>query len=422
MEYSDFPERQVLSSLDGDSDAIVHFLQELIQAKPVNPPGDEWRAAELIKPYLSDLGFEIEVLADVDGRPNLVARLAGGDGPTLLSTAHLDVVPIQDEEAWPVDPFAAEIVDGKLYGRGACDHKSPIVAMLYAVKAIQEQNLELGGDLLFIFDVNEERGGEHGMEYVVKNTDIEADMGIYACTTGLTDEAAAYFDKQSAYNIYRSNFGNQVYTVTVDGLIKHPMAPAETESAGERVSKLLPEIQAYCDDICTRESGLVDSLEANITTIDCDGWEARAAPKMEVHVHRYYTVEEDPGDVFAEFQDRVQAAAAAEGISDAVTTSLTSDMPPIEVPADHELIEAARKSMETVKGVEPTVTGIPAQTGITWMVQQFDIPMILFGFGNVDLHHAEPEWIEPDDVVDTAKSYALTYLDVLGHEEGSIEE
>lgn len=407
-------ERAVLDYLDDHADDHVSLLQELIRSKPVNPPGNEERAAALLRPILDELGFEVEEYTEIEGRPNLVARLRGsGDGPTLLMNAHLDVVPVRDPEKWPSDPFAAEIIDGKLYGRGAVDHKPPIVAMLGAVEALQAADVELAGDLLFIFDSNEEQGGEHGMKYVVENADIEADMGIYACTTSLTPEAVEYFPNQGPDNIHRANFGNQVFRVTVAGHLEHPLGAAETDSAGSRVARLLPHIEAYCEEVKGREDDLLGSLDAELTTIDSDGRPGRASREMRIHLRRYYAPSEDADEVFGEFRERVEAAAAEEGIAEAVSVERLSDMPNVVVPESHEMIGATKRAARIVRGAEPTVAGVPAQTGITWLVREFGIPMILFGFGNVNLHHAEPEWIVPSDVTDTAKAYALTYHSLL---------
>lgn len=410
------PERSVLSAVEEASDDHVSFLRELVRAKPVNPPGNEERAAKLLRPRLDELGFEVEEYTEVDGRPNLVARLPGGDGPTLLTDAHLDVVPVRDSDAWPCDPFAAEMVDGKLYGRGTCDHKSPIVAVLGAVEALREADVELGGDLLVILDSNEEEGGEHGMKYVVERADLDPDMGIYACTTSLTEEAAAYFPTQGRDNVHRANYGNQVYRVDVEGKIVHPLTPDETESGGERLSRILADLQAYCDDVKERDEPLVGRPDAFVTTFESEGWSGRASPEVSVNVHRYFAPSEDPDEVYTEFRDRVATLAREAGIADSVSVELEQDMAAVEVPEDHPLVTATSRAAEAVRGRPPAIAGVPAQTGIAWLVEELEIPMVLFGFGNVNFHHANPEWIDPADVVDTTKAYALTYMNLLGYD------
>lgn len=407
-------EERVVTHIEEHKSEHIEFLQELIQAKPINPPGSEERIAKLLRPKLKSLGFEVEEYTEIEGRPNLVARLEGGDGPTLLMTAHMDVVPARNLDNWPCDPYSGDIVDGRLYGRGSCDHKSPIVAMLGAIEALQANNVTLDGDLIFVFDSNEEKGGEHGMKYVVENADIDADMGIYAVTTSLTDEAVEYFPTLGKDNIQRANFGNQVFEVTIEGHLEHPLAPAETEGAGERLSQLLPKIQSYCDEIGTRQAPLVGDLDAQITTIESEGRKGRASREIRVYLRRYYAPEEEGKAVYREFEENVKQVAGELGLSDAVSVDRTQNMPNVVVPEDHTLVQSTRRASQLVREQDPTITGVPAQTGITWIVKQLEIPMILFGYGNVNLHHAEPEWIEPGDVIDTTKAYALTYMDALG--------
>lgn len=408
-------EEAVIDYIQDQADTQIEFLQELIRAQPVNPPGNEEAAAELIRPKLVELGFDVTEYEEIEGRPNIVAQLSGnGTGPTLLTNAHLDVVPVQNPDAWPCDPFSGEIVDGRMFGRGAVDHKSPIVAMLTAIEALQSNNIELAGDLIFIFDSNEERGGEHGMRYVVDNADIDPDMGIYAVTTSLEPDAANYFSEAGRDNIFRANYGNQVFRVEVDGHIEHPLAPAETDGAGARLARILPAIQTYCDETKEKVLPLVGHPDAHITTLESEGRPGRASPAAVVHVHRYYGPSEDADDVYAEFEEHVETAASDIGIRDAVTVDRIKLMSNVETPEDHPLVKATVKASEQVRGRPPTVSGIPAQAGITWLVNEFEIPMILFGYGNVNLHHAEPEWIEPQDVIDTSKAYTLTYMDLLG--------
>lgn len=155
-------EQEVLDAADCARDQSLTLLRELVEAKPANPPGEggeEERAAGVVRPILEELGFEITEYTRIKGRPNIVARLKGnGDGPTLLVNAHLDVVPVEDPEKWPSDPFDMTEIDGKLYGRGTADHKAPMVGMLGAVRAIQIAGRQLSGDLVFMLDSNEERG------------------------------------------------------------------------------------------------------------------------------------------------------------------------------------------------------------------------------------------------------------------------
>ena len=109
-------------------DEATELLQELIRLDTTNPPGNETRAAELLRDYLEDAGIECELLARDPDRANLVARIPGtGDGKRLLLLGHTDVV-LADPAEWTVEPFSGEMQDGCVWGRGALDMKSQVAA------------------------------------------------------------------------------------------------------------------------------------------------------------------------------------------------------------------------------------------------------------------------------------------------------
>ena len=121
---------------------VVALLQELIRIPSVNPdnaPGTdktgEAAMAEYVRTYLEQLGYTVTLTEIQPGRPNLIARAPGAeDRPRILLGPHLDTVGVH---GMTVDPFAAELRDGKIYGRGASDTKGPMAAMLQALKNCQ---------------------------------------------------------------------------------------------------------------------------------------------------------------------------------------------------------------------------------------------------------------------------------------------
>lgn len=134
----------------------VALTQALLRLDTVNPPGQEDRCAELLADLLSDAGFACERHAFAPRRTSLVARI--GRGLPLAFTGHLDVVPLGNAP-WRHDPFGAEIVDGRLYGRGASDMKGGVAAMACAALA-QADRLRAGAGATLIFTAGEETGCE----------------------------------------------------------------------------------------------------------------------------------------------------------------------------------------------------------------------------------------------------------------------
>ena len=120
---------------------------------------------------------------DFAGRPQLVARVRGtGAGRSLLLNGHIDVVSAEPVEQWTTPPFRAEVRDGRLYGRGACDMKGGIAAMVFATERLVELGVTLAGDLLVATNTDEESSGAGGTAIVERS--IRADAGIVTEPTG----------------------------------------------------------------------------------------------------------------------------------------------------------------------------------------------------------------------------------------------
>ena len=110
----------------------VELTRELLRLRTINPPGDEGRCIEPLAARLEAAGFRCRRFDLAPGRPNLVARYDGAGGrPAVAFTGHLDTVPLGDA-AWSRDPFAGEVLDGRIYGRGASDMKSGVAAIVVA--------------------------------------------------------------------------------------------------------------------------------------------------------------------------------------------------------------------------------------------------------------------------------------------------
>src|SRR6476659_967118 len=150
-------------------DRAVALLQELIRIDTVNPPGNEERAQLLLAETLTEAGFECQLLAAEPGRPNLVARLRGDTaGPTLCLLGHADTVPADPSE-WSFDPWAGDIVDGEVRGRGAQDMKDQVAAEVAAAAALGRQGWRpRKGELLVVTTADEEMGAAAGAQWLCR--------------------------------------------------------------------------------------------------------------------------------------------------------------------------------------------------------------------------------------------------------------
>jgi acetylornithine deacetylase/succinyl-diaminopimelate desuccinylase-like protein len=151
---------------EGLGPSAVELLGRLIQADTVNPPGNEGRAQGFLRERLEAAGFDCEVLEAEPGRPNLLARLRGDrEGPTLALLGHVDTVRADPDE-WTFDPWAGDVVDGWVRGRGALDMKGQVAAEAAACIALGESDWRPAGELLLVLTADEEAGGALGAQWL----------------------------------------------------------------------------------------------------------------------------------------------------------------------------------------------------------------------------------------------------------------
>ncbi|RWZ51787.1 M20/M25/M40 family metallo-hydrolase [Labedella phragmitis] len=186
-----------LSTAQLESDETVRVARDLIRFDTTNygegKAKPETEAAEYVAAYLRDLGLEPELIDSEPGRTSVVARVTGSDAakPALVVHGHLDVVPA-DPRNWSVDPFAGEIRDGMLWGRGAVDMKNMDAMILTAVGDLLRGGRRPERDLVLAFFADEENGGVYGSQHIVKTrqelfdgaTEAISEVGGYSITLG----------------------------------------------------------------------------------------------------------------------------------------------------------------------------------------------------------------------------------------------
>jgi putative selenium metabolism hydrolase len=150
--------------------ATIAFAQQLVQMPSLS--GQEQDIAAVIIREMENLGYDG---VWTDGVGNVIGKIEGGDGPTVLLNGHMDHVDPGPAEGWPYPPFSGEIVDNELWGRGSVDMKGPVACMIYAVGLFKSLELTPPGDILMTVPVMEEVGGL-GTQYLA--TQLEADAAI----------------------------------------------------------------------------------------------------------------------------------------------------------------------------------------------------------------------------------------------------
>ncbi len=147
----------------------TRYLQEYVRIQTVNPPGNEIEGAKFFKRIFEKESIPYQIFEPSPGRGSVLATLKGnGKKKSILLLSHIDVVPAE-KERWEVDPFAGDIKDGYLYGRGTLDDKSMGIIEMTAALILKREGIPLKRDILFFATADEEMGGGLGVKWGIEN-------------------------------------------------------------------------------------------------------------------------------------------------------------------------------------------------------------------------------------------------------------
>jgi acetylornithine deacetylase/succinyl-diaminopimelate desuccinylase-like protein len=237
----------------------TELLQELIRIDTTNPPGNETRAAEVLRDYLEDAGVSCELYAKIPERANLVARIPGrGDGPTLLFLSHTDVV-LADASEWSADPFGGELRDGEVWGRGALDMKGQVAAEAVAIASLAREGFEPAGDLIFCATADEEVGAGFGAAWLCE-AHGDAVRCDYLINEGSGDRVE--LGGNAYYLCSVSEKMSAPFRLRVHGRSGHASMPGIADNALVKAAPLIEALGAH-----RAEQQLIPEVEALIETV-----------------------------------------------------------------------------------------------------------------------------------------------------------
>ncbi len=219
----------------------VELLQRLIRIDTSNPPGNEQPAQELLADTLTEAGFDCELFAAEPGRPNLVARLRGAaPGPTLCLLGHVDTVPADPSE-WSFDPWAGDVVDGEILGRGAQDMKDQVAAEVAAAAALGRDGWRpREGELLVVTTADEEMGAGAGAQWLCREHP-EKVRSDYVLNEG--GGVAFELDGRRFYPLCVGEKGVFRFRVRTHGTAGHASVPGLGDNALLKLAPLLDRLR-----------------------------------------------------------------------------------------------------------------------------------------------------------------------------------
>ncbi len=163
--------QQLLDWIDADRDRLIAFLRDFVRCKGPNPPGDTRTTAAFVTKHLDSQSLAYRTIAPHPEMPNIVATFAAArPGKHLVLNGHIDVFPVADDGlGWTKDPWGAELVDGKIYGRGVADMKCGTAASIWTYTYLSRIKDRLTGRLTLTAVSDEETFGPYGARYLMEH-------------------------------------------------------------------------------------------------------------------------------------------------------------------------------------------------------------------------------------------------------------
>ncbi len=408
-------------------DNLLRLLRDLVRFPTVNPPGGEEPAARFVERELQAIGCDTvfvpygtrneekgmrdeagsasrsslvphpSSLEGPPGRAHVVGRRRGsGERAGLLLSGHLDVVP-PGAVPWSHDPFAAEVVEGRLYGRGACDMKAGVAAMIAAAAEIAHAGDRLRGDLVICASADEEAGCR-GADALVREPLFE---GLGAVLIGEPSDLGLFVAEKGAFWL----------EVTVMGKTAHAATPHLGANAIAAMAEFLTRIPAAALAGAKADPQLgVPTL--SIGTIN-GGVKINVVPDTCAATLDFRTV---PGQNHAEIRGRVEAElrAVLEGRTPAgYRIESLIDRAPVSCPPDTPLAAAAARAVRAATGRVVTPGGAPYFTEACVWVPVLGLPMVICGPGDPKLAHQPDEYVELRQVEQAAHIYVQVIRELL---------
>ena len=404
-----------------DADELIEFTSGLVKINSVWDPAagtSEQPAAEYIFNWARKEGFEARLEEVAAGRPNVIIKWDGDPGErTLMFEGHTDVVTPGDVSAWHYDPFGAEIVNRRMYGRGTNDTKGNLAAMLIAMAALKRAGVKLAGTIIggVLCDEEDQMLG-------VRNF---IDRGHADPVTG-----AIICEPQDGL-ICTSQKGALRAKFTINGRMSHGAMPLSGLNTAPAVAALIGALNAL-ETEAAENPGRDEHLGWPSFTPTVIQAPSGGAPQLNVmpgQARVLVDIRTVPGQshpyiikrlnalggeierqtrLHYENLDRKLNLTRAHDLK--VAVEILTDRPCTLTDAGDPVVTAADWATREMTGKEPVYAGVPGATDGTFLWALKNIPIVTMGAGDRQVPHQADEWVDLDQLVETARIYALAAL------------
>jgi acetylornithine deacetylase ArgE len=358
----------------------ARLLRDLVALPSVNPMGrdlpaaliHEHRVTAYLEGFFRDLGVPYERQTVAPGRDNIVARCElSGARRTLLFEAHQDTVPV---DGMTIDPFGARIEGNRLYGRGACDIKGGMAAMLTALARLAREKPRGAANLVMACTVDEEHTFL-GVQELVKRG-VKADFAVVAEPTQL--------------NIVHAHKGVARWKLWTMGRSCHSSSPEQGVNAIYRMGRVLTAIAEFAEQLrASRSDPLLGPPTISVGRIE-GGVSVNTVPdRCQIEIDRRIIPGEKPTATpgqLAEFLQQAQLGFAVE------MSELWINAPALDPRGSEDLVQLLGQAINQVRGshrVHPVPYGTDASS-----IAEAGIPAVVFGPGDIAQAHTRDEWLD----------------------------
>ena len=375
-----------------DKEELTSFLQKAIQIPShIEYPDEEKEIGAFIAGAMRAEGIDTDVQIVEGKRPNVIATIKGDrKGKSITFNGHIDSIPPFDH----TEPFSGRIDGDYMYGRGACDMKSGIIAMAYAMIAIKRSGITPPGDLVLSAVAGEEYGSFGATHYVKHN--VLTDYGVCGEPTSM--------------NIASAQKGLHWFEFNIPGKRIHSSVSSQGINALKRLNQLMTLINEKLEpELKKRTHPLLGSSLVNLGKV-WGGEQPNVVPgEAHLQIERRYIPGETLQSVTEELQKLVDECNKGYEKYPITFTSMPYSLlvskTPMDVPFENPIVQAMLEAGKTVLNKTVDVVGAPFW-GDAGVLHDAGVTSILFGPGEVRDAHTATERVSLTDVYNAAKMYA----------------
>lgn len=390
---------EILSQIREDE--AISLLRKLVQIPSRNPPGEEREIAAYVVEKMRSWGFDAWLVPEpFSNRPQAVATIKGREGlPKLVLNGHLDTVPLGERERWRFDPFSGDVKAGRLYGRGSCDMKGGIAAMMLAAKAVRDSGVGLKGDLILQFAVGEEKG-EPGTKTLLIEKGYGGDWGIVLEPTSL--------------KVITAEKGLLWLDVEIKGKPAHASTPELGINPIEKAARFINYLREYMEKIEAKKHPLLGSAVCTATMIEGGIKENVVPGSCTVTLDRRLLPSEDLDGVEKEIRAILSDMKKRDNDFEGKIRRRGEGFAAAEIPVNSFIAQVVKENVKKITGIILGPSGAAYGTDARNFINDAKIPAIIFGPGDAADAHTYDESVEIRQVVDCSKILALTIINLLG--------